>query len=334
MQNPSDVLNLETTDSSFTSPLYRDVARKHCRLEWVATRILYRHFDTTEARNHEEALLACRTRAWFVRNRLDGSVRVAANSCRLRWCPICSRARSNYIRHQVAEWFDTADYPKFLTVTIKHSQNSLTDQINKIYDAFRKLRKDPFVKKYCTGGVWFFQICWNPKRHEWHPHIHAIITGQYMDYRTLRGIWLKLTGNSDILDIKVVKDPKTVGSYVARYAARPCQLSNLPTRQGIEAMISMWGRRLAGSWGTGRGITFRPRKIPDPENWEYLGSWTIIHELSKYDERAQAIMKAYYCDLELPAGNSCYEFEAFIDGAGVISHTELEIDPKPPPTLF
>lgn len=334
MRSPSLVHSLETTGTDLKAPLYRDCIRKHCRLEWTATQTLYRHFDQTEGRNREETLLMCRTRAWFVRNRETGNLRVASNSCRLRWCPLCARARQGYIWHQVSEWFETADHPKFLTVTIKHSQESLTNQINKIYQAFRQMRKDKFFKMYCTGGIWFFQICWNPKRHEWHPHIHAIVTGQYMDYKELRRIWLRLTGDSQVLDIRVVRDPKVVGDDVARYAARPVQLSNLPTKQGIEAMMSLYGRRMAGSWGTGRAISFRPKKIPDPENWEYMGNWSTIHELAAYDDRAKAILKAYYSDVPLGKGFSCYEFESFIDGEGSLPFQKVEVDPRPPPTLF
>jgi len=65
-----------------------------------------------------------------------------------------------------------------------------------------------------------------------------------------------------------------------------------------------------------------------------MGGWSTIHELASYDDRAKAILKAYYCNLELGDGFSCYEFEAFLDGFGEVSPGDLEIDPKPPPTLF
>lgn len=334
MQNPSLVHTIETTGTDTPAPLYQSVISKHCRLEWTASQELYRHFDEIEGRERVFDLLGCRTRAWFVRNRTDGSVRVAANSCRLRWCPLCARARANYIRHQVAEWFETADHPKFLTVTIKHSNEDLTTQINRIYDAFRKLRKTKFFRDACTGGIWFFQICWNSQRGEWHPHIHAIVTGSYMPYRKLRSLWYYATGDSEVLDIRVVRDPKKVGDYVARYAARPCQLADIPFKQGVELMTSLYGRRLAGSWGTAKGISFRPKRVPDPENWEYLGAWSIVNELSKSDDDAKAILKAYYCNQSLGEGFSCYKYEAFIDGIGDTDKSKVYIDPKPPPTLF
>lgn len=334
MQNPSYVLNVETTGETDPIPAYRTELLKHCRVEWLATRQLYESLDEIEHKDKVFQLEACRTRAWFVRNRTDGSVRVAANSCRLRWCPLCSRARTNYIRHEVQEWFQTANYPKFLTVTVKHTQQSLTDQINHIYGSFQKFRKDKYVKKHCTGGIWFFQLCYNSERGEWHPHIHSIVTGDYMPYKKLRSLWKHYTKDSEILDIRPVRDPKVVGSYVARYAARPCQLSSLPRNEAIEAMTAMHGRRMAGSWGSARCISFRPRRIPDPENWEYLGSWGVVNGLGSSDERAKAILKAYYCNLELGEGNSCYEFDAILDDIDWTDPNEVEIDPKPPPTLF
>lgn len=334
MQNSSYVHTVETTGENIDTPAYRNTLLKHCRVEWLATRQLYQHFDKAECRERVFQLEGCRTRAWFVRNRLDGSVRVASNSCRLRWCPLCSRARTNYIRHEVQAWFQTANYPKFLTVTVKHTQQSLTDQINHIYESFQKMRKDKYLKRHCSGGLWFFQLCWNSQRREWHPHIHAIITGDYMPYKKLRSLWLKYTGDSEILDIRPVKDPKIVGQYVARYAARPCQLSELPHKQAVEAMMSLYGRRMAGSWGSARSISFRPRKIPDPENWEYLGGWSIVNALASTDERAKAILRAYHCDIELGPGNSCYDVEAWMNGAPIMDPSKAEIDPKPPPWLF
>lgn len=334
MQNNSLVHSLETSGETDLMPAYRQTQLKHCRIEFLATRQLYRHFDEVEGRERAYDLEQCRTRAWFVRNRTDGTVRVAANSCRLRWCPLCSRARTNYIRHEVDEWFQTANYPKFFTVTVKHSQLDLTSQINHIYESFQKLRKDKYLRDHCTGGIWFFQICWNGQRGEWHPHIHAIITGDYMPYKKLRSLWLHYTGDSEVLDIRPVRDPKVVGQYVARYAARPCQLSELPRKRAIEAIMALWGRRMAGSWGSAKSISFRPRKIPDPANWEYLGGWSVVNALASSDERAKAIVKAYHCNLELGPGNSCYDIEAFMDDVVFMDPNEAEIDPKPPPTLF
>lgn len=334
MQNPFSVHALETSDSTHVTPLYRDALRKHCRIEWTATLELYRHFDNLEGKNREESFLNCRSKAWFVRNRETGDVRVAANSCRLRWCPLCSRTRKNYIRHQVQEWFQKADNPKFLTLTVKHTQEALNLQIDRIYQAFRSLRRTAFFKSKCSGGLWFFQICWNPKRHEWHPHLHCICTGKYMDYKRLRQIWLFYTQDSQVLDIRPIRDVKKVGDYVARYAARPSELAHLPNNQAYDLVSALYGRRIAGSWGDGRVISFRPKKIPDPENWEYLGDWRVVHQLAGLDERAKSILDAYYNHNGLGSGNSVYDVEVFIDTGGKVSQSDLEIDPKPPPLLF
>lgn len=334
MQNTFSVHTVETNVSTSNVPLYRNTLLKHCRTEFTATDELYNHFDQIEGKDRRRALLECRTRAWFVRNREDGSVRVASNSCRLRWCPLCSSARKNYIRHQVQDWFQTADYPKFLTLTVKHSTLDLTNQINHIYSAWRKLRRAKFFKDNCSGGIWFFQICWNPNRHEWHPHLHCIVTGKYMDYKRLRQLWFFYTQDSQVLDIRPIRDPKVVGDYVARYAARPSDLAHLPAKQSIELISSLFGRRISGAWGTGRGISFRPSKIPDPENWEYLGNWRIIHHLSSYDDRAKAILNAYYNKNGLGSGNSCYDYEVFMDGEGTIPAKELRVDPSPQLPLF
>lgn len=155
-----------------------------------------------------------------------------------------------------------------------------------------------------------------------------------MNYRRLRELWYYYTGDSQVLDIRIVKDPKKVGDYVARYASRPCQLSDLPNREAIEAYQSLYGRRIAGSWGTGRCISFRPQKMPDTEQWEYLGSWSTVHDMAKSDDRASAILEAYHRGTTLEDGYSLYDIERFIDGAEVPFKGLVDIDPIPPPTLF
>lgn len=208
------------------------------------------------------------------------------------------------------------------------------NQMNHIYKAFRQMRKDKWFKGKCDGGIWFFQICRNPERGEWHPHIHAIVTGLRMDYKKLRELWYYYTGDSSILDIRIVRDPKKVGDYVARYAARPLKLADISPALGIEAVSSLYGRRLAGSWGSARSISFRPRRIKDPENWEYLGAWSTINALSSTDDRAKAILRAYHMGEPLLAGNSIFDVEQFIDAGPVLSQPDVLVDPRPPPMLF
>ena len=334
MHESSLVHTVETSVQSPERPLYRNVVRRHCRVEWTATEALYRHFDIEEGKDRLSAFYECRTRAWFMRNREDGTLRVAANSCRLRWCPLCSRARTNFIRFQVAEWFQTAIFPKFLTLTVKHTQKPLSEQITGLYSAFRKLRNSRLFREKCTGGIWFFQMCFNPKRHEWHPHLHCILTGKLIPRLKISKLWLQITGDSEVIDIRGVKDPRKVGDYVARYAARPCELSNLPNRQAIEAVTCLHGRRIAGSWGTGGCISFRPKKTPDAEAWEYMGSWTTIHAMAESDERAKAILEAYHRGTTLEEGYSCYDAEQFIDGMQGRTEESIDIDPNPPPLLW
>ncbi len=155
-----------------------------------------------------------------------------------------------------------------------------------------------------------------------------------MDYKKLRVLWKQCTGDSEVLDIRVVSDPEKAAEYVARYAARPCSLSEIPFNQGVEAMKSLYGRRMAGSWGLARVVSFRPKKIPDPENWERMGNWSTVHRLARTDERAKEILKSYHSNLPLGEGFSCTEVDAFIDDKGLIDFAFVEIDPKPPPTLF
>ncbi|GAF92873.1 unnamed protein product, partial [marine sediment metagenome] len=84
----------------------------------------------------------------------------------------------------------------------------------------------------------------------------------------------------------------------------------------------------------GNVISFRPKKIPDPDNWEYLGGWRVVHQLAGLDDRAKAVLDAYYNHNGLGSGNSVYDVEVFIDSGGKCSLNNLEVDPPPQLLLF
>lgn len=314
---------------------YAAYARKRCSVEFTATQSLYRHFDSVEGTNREERLLTCRSSAWFVRSRIDGHVRVASNHCRLRWCPLCSRSRQGFITAQVDSWFADSLAPKFLTLTMRHTNNLLSDQITQIYRSFRGFRRSTFIQHNCFGGVWFFQITYNPKTHQWHPHLHCLIDSKYLHYLRIRQLWHYHTGGSDILDIRAIYSVKEAAQYVARYSSRPHDLKSLPIDKALELMTALHGRRLCGSWGTAKTIKFSPYTSPRSDEWEPLGSWTVIHQLAATNPDARQILIAFHTNQPLDAGISFNEIDQFIEGACSFIEDEVALDPHPPPpTLF
>lgn len=330
MTVPSLVHTQETTVTTPKIRSYQERLRSSCSTEWLAASTLYRHLDKEEHRDRSWNLHECRTSAWFVRHKETGHVSVIANHCGLRWCPLCAQARANYIRHSVSEWLQHADHPKFLTMTLKHSKEPLFDQVAKLYASFRKLRRHRGFNKRVTGGVWFFQICRNVQRAEWHPHLHCIITGEYIPYQYLRKLWKQITGDSEVVDIRVVNEPDRVASEVARYASRPANLSSFSLKCGMELYYAMHRKRLCGKWGLFTKVQLSVQRNPDMKDWEKIGSWSVVTEYARTNEAAKKILEAYESREPLAEGISLQTVDDFIDGDSIFKPEDLTFDLPPP----
>lgn len=206
-------------------------------------------------------------------------VHIAGNACRLRWCPMCAKSKSYRITRAVENWFEHVQEKKFITLTIKHSNNELINQINHLYESFLKLRKHKFWKKHCKGGVWFFQIKFCKESQQWHPHIHIVAESDFMFQAVLSDVWLQITKSSKIVDIRAVYNNKKTAEYVARYSARPSALKNLSLELQDELIRSLHGKRLAGAWGTAKGVDLTGVKKADVKTFEKIGSFDKLNEL-------------------------------------------------------
>lgn len=135
-----------------------------------------------------------------------------------------------------------------------------------------------------------------------------------------------------MVDIRTVRDPKDVAAYVARYAARPADLVNLPSKRCVELVTSMHGRRMCGTWGTARVISLRPHKLDDADKWQRVGSYTTVVNTTATDERSRAILDAYRLNRPLAADTYVSDYDFFIDSEG--EYCTWEPQPPPAPLLW
>lgn len=300
----------ETSGPLSPSPSYADDLRSHFPNEWPATVDAYSAWDSEDFTDRLERLENCRSDAWFAINIHDHHVRVISNACHLRWCPLCAQARANFLARSVRAWYYTARAPKLLTVTLRHSQNSLDIQLNQIYAAFRDLRRCKYISSRIRGGIWFFQITWSKKTTAWHPHIHALIDSEYIPQREIRARWSKYTTGSDIVDIRGCWSPESAANHVARYATRPGTLSSVPPAERLELLQTLHGRRIVGAWGTAQKVPLAPPKAVDKDDWKYLGSFQEVQRQSAYNHNAKCIMLAWRLGLTAP-GDIQIEHETY-----------------------
>lgn len=299
---PSSVHSRETSTSSPPVPSYGDVLRGSCQNQYDAAEQIYSYLDETNGTSKRFTLENCRSSAWFVRNIESGEVRVAANSCHLRWCPVCTDSKRTYIAHSVADWVQLQGYPKFLTLTIMHSNAPLAHQIDHLYKYFRLLRNRKDFKFSVPGGFWFFQVKKSKASQQWHPHLHCLISGRYIPHSRLVHMWKEITGNSTVVDIRPIRDPAKACNDAARYAACPGSLSGLPFADALELVQCMHGRRICGTWGTARKVSLRPPTSVDVSQWETVGEWFSVMREKEQSASAQAIFDAWAYNHPLEAG--------------------------------
>jgi hypothetical protein len=281
---------------------------------WAASNNLYAQIDDRDGSRYLDRLQNCRRSSWFARHKITNKVRVFTSSCGLRWCCLCADAKRNFVAHQVATHLRSAHYPKFLTLTLKHSPAPLADQVDALYKFFRSFRKTKLVKQKVRGGIWFFQIKRSKIDKNWHPHLHCIITGDYIPQRQLSRLWLKVTGNSKIVDIKPVKDFVKAAYEAARYSASPADLTANSDYDFKELFDVLHGKRICGTWGQAKQISLRVPKAEDKDSWVSVGSWSTIREQLEEDQDAKAIVNAWLTDEPLDPNISMRPLEKEIAG--------------------
>lgn len=296
----SSVQDIETTACKPPPSSYQEFRRSKCEDEWQRTVELYSHIDSTEGSHRTDALGNCRTFAYFARNKESGKVRVISNACRLRWCPLCAAARSRNLQLTLQGWLESKKNPKFLTLTLKHSSAPLEHQVRFLYDHFRKFRQRLAIRKLVRGGIWFFQVKRSLKTGQWHPHLHCAIDSDYVPQSLLSSEWYKQTLTSDIVDIRVIRDAENTAGYVARYASRPAKLSDYKFNDSIEIFTVLHGRRLCGTWGTGKQMSLRPSKVSEASDWQKIGDYSTVVKRSVSIRSARKVLEAWQSNSALP----------------------------------
>lgn len=240
----------------------------------------------------------CGADPWVVVDESD-STRLAIHSdhCHNRWCTPCSRERAARIVGNLKATLTHGDI-RFLTLTIKHSDAPLADQIDRIYASFRKLRRAPFWNAAVSGGCAILELKHSFTTHCWHVHLHCLLDGRYIRHQDVQAEWWRITGDSYIVDIRRCYTPAHASHYVTKYITKPVPSTVINKPEPLREMISALAhRRLVLTWGTWRGV--RLSAPLDSTTWKLVGS---LPEL--YRRRDAGNLDAYviltYLERSLP----------------------------------
>ena len=327
----------ETTDPISPTEDFQTFSRHSTAPEWDATHELYATLADLGDEKPLHRFQDCRKKAWFVQNENTLEIRVASTKCHLRWCPLCADSRQMFIAKQTTDWLKTCHHPKLLTLTLRHTSAPLESQIKFLYESFRQLRKRSYFSKKVTGGIWFFQVKKSDSDHKWHPHLHCTIDGLFLKHRELKNLWIRITRGSEIVHIKPCTNIENSAQHIARYAARPSDLATFEFSDTLEIYHAMKSRRIVGSWGTARYISFRPSKPDDAADWKSCGGWSTVQGMRGFDEDATMIWKAWLTNKPAPRKVSMYRLEQAMAGVDVAAapapalQTYLDFYPDRPP---
>ena len=215
--------------------------------------------------------LSCGDAAWVYRSASQpAKVKVCSDTCRDRWCRACQRDRSRIIASNLRRRLEGLEV-KMITLTLKHRDQALRHQVDRLIEHFRTLRRNPLWKKAIEGGVAFIEVKYNPATDLWHPHVHILCTGTWIKQSDLADTWYAITGDSFNVDIRLVRDLDRVAYYVVKYASKPIAtvLYRHPRRLR-EAIIALQGRHLCMTFGTFRG--WKLTHTGDADDWVLLGT--------------------------------------------------------------
>lgn len=211
----------------------------------------------------------CGRRAFLLRSRTDpDSYKWVAQTCKSRFCTPCALERASTIRTRLAPILDQ-EPTRFITLTLKSGGEPLQETVNRLFRCFRTLRRRPLWKERVRGGCAVMEIKRSTREDRWHVHLHVLAHGLYIPKELLRAEWLSCTGDSFVLDIRIVRNANEAASYIAKYIAKPISdHENTTSDELCELVETARRRRLLLTFGTWRKLPLL--KDPDAKNWTRL----------------------------------------------------------------
>ena len=226
----------------------------------------------------------CGKRAWVYHSAVRQTYKVKHETCGLRVCPLCCQRHQQRNRERMALMFQNIPTTrlKFITLTLRSTTAPLTHQLHRLTACFRRLRQRK-IWGAVSWGVAVIELTRNSKSKQWHPHLHILAEASYIPQATLSEIWLNITGDSLIVDIRKVHDRDSALNELAKYASKPIAQRHIndSVSAGAELFEAMKNRRMMipfGHWPS-------PPK-PNPPADDLEDDWVPVMPLRDCLERA------------------------------------------------
>jgi Replication protein len=214
--------------------------------------------------------------------------RIQSTKCHDRFCVPCANTRSARIRDSLLRHMYQRENMSLITLTLKASDQPLNEVLNRITWAFKRLRAKPLWKKCIKGGAAIIETKLGQGSGAWHAHFHVLAEAGYIDQRKLSALWLSITGDSHIVDIRRVGAKSGAVQYITKYVCKAADHSIVQSEKHLaEAVVAFHGRRLVTTFGTWRGIPLM-EKDDDPPESTFTSEWESEGPLDEFISRAAA----------------------------------------------
>ena len=263
-----------------------ELAQRFRHSGWQRNRKLIYHSlrRTRQSKSRVHNFADCGSTAYVYKRADDPSkFRLGGSSCRDRFCVPCSIDRSRCLATNVLNALGKRP-ARFVTLTLRQTDAHLRDVLDRLYTNFRRLRARRFWKQRVKGGCAFIEIKYSAANDAWNVHLHAIVHGRYIPKRDLSREWRKLTGDSFIVDVRLVEDEARIGRYVVKYVSKAFNDTFLNRSAYLDTVVnSMVGRRLCLTFGDWRGIKLT--ESPNEHDWISLGTFHDVVDKAAHGDR-------------------------------------------------
>jgi hypothetical protein len=245
-----------------------------------------------------ERFINCGSFSTVVQDVDTGEAWVRGSCCHDRFCSPCTRARALLIADNLEAKIkdDTSDY-LHVVLTMKHRQEELGPQIDRLFKSFARLRTRKLFRNCVDGGAAFLQLHVSDNDGLWHVHFHLLARGQYLDKFQLSSEWLLITGDSSNVDVSKVIDARKAVKEVCRYAAKPVDSDTLEDPDKLaEMMRALTGRRLCFTFGSWRLYALTRKAPADPEQrLEVLGRLDdLVQRAEAGEQHAKQVLEILF----------------------------------------
>ncbi len=250
---------------------------------------------TTRRLRHQH----CGTHAVVYKAAERAKYKMIGNFCGYRTCPRCWNRYKLETSTRLAHWIGHVkkNQWRFVTLTIRSMQMPLTDQLTFLQECFRRLRQTEIWKQSQQYGKGIIEVTYNQNTRMWHPHLHIVCKGTWIDQEALKKVWMKCTGGSHGCHVTVIKNAKHLPAELTKYLGKLPKLGDCEGRRSLqeEYYTAIRNRKMVISFGRGAPKMKTYQECIEAEETEWIPIGTlqeILERAALGNKEAIGILKA------------------------------------------